>query len=623
MKKIVFLAVLLMALLLVSACGETAATTPAATTPGAVTTTAEATTTAPVTTVPHYTVSFYDEAGTLLAANDFVEGAVPSYAYNKADTAEWDYTVEGWSATIGGEALSALPAVSGNASYYAVVSAAKRSYTITFDTGDGSAVSSITREYGSMVDAPSDRPTLDGYRFVGWCVGSPTGEAVTWPLTLTGDVTLYASYNEQIDIKGMLSALLSGYQLNPYSYIPESMLPGFSGTLVDVEDIPSGYGTAVNISAIPTVGFGEQWNMILENLQESMLFFNALSAVETVSAASITAFNNYFDANPADTAHHTFASGIYNVTIDFDGETLCYLLEYSASFGSVGVQTAQIALTMDMETGEKTVRVQIGDANALLYTIGENSYTFAIRYFGVRRAFFSVSRDEDGNVSGHIYEYLTVSSVEVGSAADFYITEDYVMAVGNKADGLVGFQNSICELYDAETGAFLGYEVRESRTISIVSVTFNTLWFDLASFDGFTSIRYDAENNLFYVNGSSVAWEAKKVGGNILTNHKAESRRFDIELRTRYVYTYDESTETYVKHKIEVPMLFVQEENYETLVSDVKATNNVTISPEVNTVDLAMLQTAYDTLLDVFEENKALVTPDLIVALIGDRIVFD
>ena len=156
MKKIVFLAVLLMALLLVSACGG-----PAETTPAAATTTAEATTTAPVTTVPHYTVSFYDEAGTLLAANDFVEGAVPSYAYNKADTAEWDYTVEGWSATIGGEALSALPAVSGNASYYAVVSAAKRSYTITFDTGDGSAVSSITREYGSVVDAPSDRPTLE------------------------------------------------------------------------------------------------------------------------------------------------------------------------------------------------------------------------------------------------------------------------------------------------------------------------------------------------------------------------------------------------------------------------------------------------------------------------------
>ena len=40
-------------------------------------------------------------------------------------------------------------------------------YTITFDTTGGSAVSSITQDYGSTVVKPSD-PTKEGYTFTGW-----------------------------------------------------------------------------------------------------------------------------------------------------------------------------------------------------------------------------------------------------------------------------------------------------------------------------------------------------------------------------------------------------------------------------------------------------------------------
>ena len=618
MKKLLFLAVLVLSLVLFTACGgDEPAETTAATTTTAVTTTA----------VPHYTATFYDEAGTLLGTSTVQQGTVPSYSYEKADTAEWDYTLDGWSLTAGGEVLTSLPAATADASYYAIISAEKRTYTVTFNTGDGSAVSPITKEYGSTVTAPT-APTLDNHRFVGWVVGSPDGEAVEWPITLTENITLYAVYNEQINIKALLSTLLSGYQLNPYSYIPESMRPGFSDTLVELDDIPESYITAVNVADIPTVGYGEQWNMILENLSESQVFFNALSAVEAVSAAAIGAFNNYFDANPADTAHHEFTHGIYDVTVDFDGEVIYFVLEYTATFPVVGEQTAQIALSMEMESGEKAVRIQLGAANVLRYTVLEDSYTFAISYLGARSAYFSVERDADGNVEGHISEHLTVSQVTVSSAADFYISEDYVIAVGNKADGLVGFQNTICEIYDAATGAFLGYEVRESREVSIpllgtIGVTFNTLWFDLADFDGFSSVRYDADNKLFYVNGASDAWESKNVGGNIITNHKAQSRRFDIELRTRYFYVYDAATEGYVKIKAEIPMLFVQEENYETLTDDIADKNNVTVSHNADAADLTALKDAYATLVDTFIENKDTMTADSIIALIGDKIVIE
>ena len=100
-----------------------------------------------------------------------------------------------------------------------------------------------------------------------------------------------------MNAKALLQALLSGYQLNPYSYIPESMLPTFSKNLVDADDLVSNYSGFVNVSNI-SYGFGEQWHMILDNLEQSKVFFNVLSVVEGLSATSISIFNNYFDKNP-------------------------------------------------------------------------------------------------------------------------------------------------------------------------------------------------------------------------------------------------------------------------------------------------------------------------------------
>ena len=265
------------------------------------------------------------------------------------------------------------------------------------------------------------------------------------------------------------------------------------------------------------------------------------------------------------------------------------------------------------------VRIQIGDVNALTYKMLENSYEFAIKCLGVRRAYFFIERDEEGVVSGKIYEYLTVSSVEVASAAEFYITEEYVSVVGNKADGMTGFTGYINELYNAETGKLIGYEVQETLS----KITYNTLWFNLDDIGGITSIRYqpaDGEKDaVVYINGKTKAWEPKKVGG---IGTKMLSRRFDIEFRTQYVYAYDADAGKYVEYKIQVPMMFVQEENYDTFIDDVKSTNSVQITVKVQQTDLEKILADYDELIPAFIENKDKITVDVIIAFIGDKITF-
>lgn len=553
------------------------------------------------------------------------EGEVPSYTYTKRDTAEWHYTVKGWSTALGGEVLQALPAVTADASYYAVVEKSKRRYTVTFDGNGGSDIASVTDYYGELINAPTEKPKLDGKRFVGWTTDKAGNNRAVFPITLTGNITLYAAWNDFVDVKALLGKLVGGYKCDPYSYIPDAMLPANVAGAVNpdtVKKTEADYADFVNTAQMPHNGFGEQWHMVTDNLAQSQLFFNALSVVDTIGAATIAVFNNHVDSNPEDSAHYAFKHGIYNVTVDCGIDKIYYVLDYTATFPFIGEQRAQIAMSMRLDESAKTVRIQLGDANALTYTLKPNGYEFAIKYMGLRRAMFSIERNTDGTVAGHINEFSTVSGVTdkaIVSAADFYIDGNYVSAVGNKASGMLAFKGYISELYDCRNGKMLGYEVRETQELAGKSVTFNTLWFDLADVSGITSVKYDSESNKFYVNGSAEEFKAKKVGGISL---KTASRRYDIEFRTQYFYAIE--NDEIVEVEVKTPMLFVQEEQYDTLTKDIAGENaGLDVSVTLADAHLNKIKTDYATLVDEFIKNKDNVTVDSIIAFIGEAVKFD
>ncbi len=71
------------------------------------------------------------------------------------------------------------------------------SYTVTFNAGDGAftdgdTVKTVTADYGSAVNCIDDIPLVQGYEFTGWY--DESGNPVTFPVTVAGDITLTAHY---------------------------------------------------------------------------------------------------------------------------------------------------------------------------------------------------------------------------------------------------------------------------------------------------------------------------------------------------------------------------------------------------------------------------------------------
>lgn len=70
-----------------------------------------------------------------------------------------------------------------------------KTYTLTFETGNGSAVSPIKAKAGDKIDLP-DEPTLDGHRFDGWYLSEDfSGEKAALPDTMPAENrTYYAKF---------------------------------------------------------------------------------------------------------------------------------------------------------------------------------------------------------------------------------------------------------------------------------------------------------------------------------------------------------------------------------------------------------------------------------------------
>ena len=116
-----------------------------------------------------YTVTLNANGGTINSGN------VTSYTYGvdttlptAGDMTYTGHTFKGWydNENLTGSPVTAIGGTeTGNKEYWAKWEI--NQYTVTFDTAGGSAVASITQDYGTSIAAPAD-PTREGYTFIGW-----------------------------------------------------------------------------------------------------------------------------------------------------------------------------------------------------------------------------------------------------------------------------------------------------------------------------------------------------------------------------------------------------------------------------------------------------------------------
>ena len=118
-------------------------------------------------TAPTYTVTLNAGDGTINSGN-VTEYTYGVGATLPTDVTRTGYTFKGWydNEALAGSPVTAISNTeTGDKEYWAKWEI--NQYTITFDTVGGSTVASITQDYGTAIAAPAN-PTREGYTFIGW-----------------------------------------------------------------------------------------------------------------------------------------------------------------------------------------------------------------------------------------------------------------------------------------------------------------------------------------------------------------------------------------------------------------------------------------------------------------------
>lgn len=104
----------------------------------------------------------------------------------------------------------------------------EKSFTVTFNSKDGSSVSNATVKENGKVTKPSD-PTKEGFVFGGWYTDEACTSAFDFNTAITGNITLYAKWTEETYTPDGFDPAPEGYE-----YVNYDFFPGVHGGTADI-----------------------------------------------------------------------------------------------------------------------------------------------------------------------------------------------------------------------------------------------------------------------------------------------------------------------------------------------------------------------------------------------------
>jgi len=236
-----------------------------------------ASTTVVVNTTPQvYKLTYYVD-GTKYKTYEYAVGTAIT---PEAEPTKTGYTFSGW---------SEIPATMPDHDVDVTGTFRVNQYTITFDTDGGSAVASITQDYGTKITKPAD-PTKTGYTFLGWNPAIPEtmpAENMTikaqwtinsYKLTYMVDGSLYKEYtlNYGATITPEAEPTKEGYTFSGWSEIPATM-PAHDVEVngsFEVNIYKVSYYVDENLVHEDEVAFGETFELWVYDPQDDDLTFN-------------------------------------------------------------------------------------------------------------------------------------------------------------------------------------------------------------------------------------------------------------------------------------------------------------------------------------------------------------
>ena len=398
---------------------------------------------------------------------------------------------------------------------------------------------------------------------------------------------------------------------DPWSFLPESFA---LENKVYTGNTEIDFSSFVNVSSLPKGAMGKQMNVVYSALIYTEEALGYVRKAYGYINVIVDLYQNYINSDP---------DNYKNFEKTTDNFTVKIVLDESDYNMYLSLKSVSINLSYELKTKKCYGRVQLTESNALKYEFSENEFTVAASIFGLSLTKLHLEKKDD-NVSGYLYEYAGTETKNIKTSALIKVDENYTTIISNKRETDDLIIEGYMEVYKNSTGNLVGAEVRET----VKNTEYETSWFNLWDVNNINTIKVDDETNginmdTIYINGSANPIKTKLVGwsGGLA---KSTSRRFDIEMKDVYVYTYDSENEKYDKVKMSLPMLFVQNDYISSFETDFYNANKNTGAVQstkinLNSADSNYLYHEYSALINEYVSMKNSVTYNSIVVYIGTK----